>query len=363
MEPLIYWLGLKTVPGVGNRLFLHLIQHFGSPEQVFSASTEELLQAEGVNNRLASAIKGYKIPKKVQQDRALARKNGVRIITFSDPDYPTLLRHIHDPPPVLYVFGRLYADSLNIAIVGSRNATSYGRTVTERLSNALAQRGFTVASGMARGIDSAAHIGALSAGGKTIAVLGCGLGTVYPAENKSLFHRIAKNGAVISEFPFLTPPDAHNFPVRNRIISGLALGTVIVEATHKSGSLITARLAAEQGREIFAVPGSITSFKSMGTHHLIKQGAKLVEHVDDIVEELNMARPIESIDIKEEPAISLTPEEKKIIDELSPYPVHIDKLVQDLSLSAAQVSGLLLQLELKGLVTQSPGKLFAKCEP
>jgi DNA processing protein len=362
MESLVQWLGLKTVPRVGNRLFLHLIQRFGGPENVFSASREELLQVEGVNDRLASLIQGYKIPKEVEQDLALAEKNGVSIITFSDPDYPTLLRHIHDPPPVLYVRGRLHTDSLNIAIVGSRNATSYGRGVTERLSSNLARRGFAVVSGMARGIDAAAHKGALAAGGKTIAVLGCGLDTIYPSENRSLFYRIAESGAVISEFPFLTPPDARNFPVRNRIISGLALGTVIVEATQKSGSLITARLAAEQGREVFAVPGSVTSFKSMGTHRLIKQGAKLVEHVDDIIEELNIARPIPTIGTKEGPVIPLTPEEKKVIDELSPYPVHIDKLVRDLSLSAAQVSSLLLQLELKGLVTQSPGKLFARAE-
>ena len=363
MESCIQWLGLKTVPGVGNRLFLNLIQHFGELAKVFSASRGELLQVEGVNARLVSAIQDYKIPREVEEDLSLAEKNGVRIITFSDPDYPTLLRHIHDPPPVLYVYGSLHPDSLNIAIVGSRNATPYGRTVTEGLSGDLIRRGFTVVSGMARGIDSAAHIGALTAGGKTIAVLGCGLGTIYPAENKKLFHRIAENGAVISEFPFLTSPEAHNFPIRNRIISGLSLGAVIVEATHQSGSLITARLAAEQGREVFAVPGSITSFKSMGTHRLIKQGAKLVEHVDDIVEELNIAQPIPSVHIKEEPTIPLTPEEKRIIDELSPYPVHIDKLVRRLSLSAAHVSGTLLQLELKGLVTQSPGKFFARCKP
>ena len=363
VEALIKWLGLKTVPGVGNRLFLNLIQHFGEPEKVFSASREELLEVEGVNHRLASVIKSYKIPKEVQEDLDLTQKNSVGIITFSDPDYPTLLRHIHDPPPLLYVYGRLHSDSLNIAIVGSRNATSYGNKATERLSGGLARRGFTVVSGMARGIDSAAHIGALAAGGKTIAVLGCGLGTVYPAENKSLFYRIAENGAVISEFRYLTLPEAHNFPVRNRIISGLALGTVIVEATHKSGSLITARLATEQGREVFAVPGSITSFKSMGTHRLIKEGAKLVENVDDIIEELNIARPIPSVATKHEPTISLTKEEKMIIDELSPYPVHIDKLVRRLSFSAAQVASLLLHLELKGAVTQSPGKFFARCEP
>jgi len=363
MESLIQWLGLKSVPGVGNRLFFHLIEHFESPKKVFSAPKVELLKVEGVSDRLVPVIQRYKIPKEVKEDLSLAQKNGVKIITFSDSDYPSLLRHIHDPPPVLYVRGKVHGDSLNIAIVGSRNPTSYGRTVTERLSGDLAQRGFTVVSGMARGIDAAAHIGALATEGKTVAVLGSGMGTIYPAENKSLFYRIAESGAVISEFPFLTPPEAHNFPVRNRIISGLSLGTVIVEATHRSGSLITARLAAEQGREVFAVPGSITSFKSMGTHRLIKQGAKLVEHVEDILEELNLDQPIPSIDTKEKPAIPLTPEEKKILNELSPYPIHIDKLVRNLSLSAAQVSSLLLQLELKGLVTQSPGKLFTRSEP
>lgn len=363
MESLIQWLGLKSVPGVGNRLFLHLIEHFENPKNVFSAPKVELLKVEGVSDRLVPVIQRYKIPKEVKEDLSLAQKDGVKIITFSDSDYPSLLRHIHDPPPVLYVRGKVHGDSLNIAIVGSRNPTSYGRTVTERLSGDLAQRGFTVVSGMARGIDAAAHIGALATEGKTVAVLGSGMGTIYPAENKSLFYRIAESGAVISEFPFLTPPEAHNFPVRNRIISGLSLGTVIVEATHRSGSLITARLAAEQGREVFAVPGSITSFKSMGTHRLIKQGAKLVEHVEDILEELNLDQPIPSIDTKEKPAISLTPEEKKILNELSPYPIHIDKLVRNLSFSAAQVSSLLLQLELKGLVTQSPGKLFTRSEP
>jgi DNA processing protein len=362
MESCIEWLSLKTVPGVGNRLFLNLIQEFGEPNKVFSASRAELLRVEGINDRVVSAIHGYKVPKQVQDDLRLVQKNSVRIITFSDTDYPPLLRHIHDPPPVLYMYGSLHANSLNMAIVGSRNATDYGRKVTERLSGDLSLRGFTLVSGMARGIDSAAHIGALTAGGRTIAVLGCGLGTIYPAENKRLFHRIAENGAVVSEFPYLTLPEAHHFPIRNRIISGMCLGTVIVEATNKSGSLITARLAAEQGREVFAVPGSITSFKSMGTHRLIKQGAKLVEHVYDIIEQLNIAEQKPSVPVKKESNTRLTPDERKVIDELSPYPVHIDKLVRRLSLSAAEVSGLLLQLELKGLVTQSPGKFFTKSE-
>lgn len=360
MQSCIKWLGLKTVPGVGNRLFLNLIEQFGGPEKVFEASREELLQVKGVSDRLSSVIQSYKIPKEVHEDLTLARKNGVAIITFSDTGYPTLLRHIYDPPPVLYVYGGLHPDSLKMAIVGSRNATSYGQTVTERLSGDLSQRGFTVVSGMARGIDSAAHKGALAAGGKTIAVLGCGLGTIYPAENRKLFHRIAENGAVISEFSFVTPPEARNFPVRNRIISGLSLGTVIVEATHQSGSLITARLAAEQGREVFAVPGSVTSFKSMGTHKLIKEGAKLVEHADDIVEELNITQQTPCLPGKDAPTMGLTAEEERVLDALSPYPIHIDSLVRQLSLSAAQIASLLLQLEVKGLVTQTPGKFFAR---
>lgn len=362
MESLVPWLGLKSVPGVGNHLFLHLLQHFGEPEKVFSASRQALLQVDGVGDRLTSVIRGYKIPKEVHEDLALAEKNGIRIITYSDSDYPNLLRHIPDPPPVLYVYGSLRPDSLNIAIVGSRNATPYGRTVTENLSGDLSRRGFTIVSGMARGIDSAAHAGTLAAGGKTIAVLGCGLGTIYPAENRKLFHRIAEDGAVISEFSYTTPPEAHHFPIRNRIISGLSLGTVVVEATHQSGSLITARLAAEQGREVFAVPGSVRSFKSMGTHSLIKQGAKLVEHADDIVEELNIAEEACPGHTGVASTVGLTPAEQKVLDKLSTYPIHIDKLVRELSLSAGEVSGLLLQLELKGLVTQSPGKFFFRGE-
>ena len=315
-----------------------------------------------MSDRLSSVIKGYEIPKEVHEDLTLVEKNGIGMVTFSDGNYPDLLRHIHDPPPVLYVYGKLRSDSLNIAIVGSRHATSYGLTVTEQLSSALSQRGFTIVSGMARGIDSAAHAGTLAAGGRTIAVLGCGLGTIYPAENKTLFHRIAERGAVVSEFSYVTPPDAHHFPIRNRIISGLSLGTVIVEATHQSGSLITARLAAEQGREVFAVPGSVNSFKSMGTHRLIKQGAKLVEHADDIIEELNVSEEPLPEDTSVASHIHLTSTEKKVLDKLSPYPIHIDKLVRDLSFPAGEVSSLLLQLELKGLVTQSPGKFFSRCE-
>jgi DNA processing protein len=363
MATLVDWLSLKAVPGVGNRLFLNLLQHFGDPDKVLSASREELLQVEGVSGRLATNIETHRTPEEVEKDLTQARERGVRIITFSDVDYPQLLRHIHDPPPVLYVQGCVASDTPNIAIVGSRHATPYGREVTERLSADLARCGLTIVSGMAIGIDTAAHTGTISAGGRTIAVLGCGLDTIYPAENRKLFHRIAETGAVITEFSFATPPEAHNFPRRNRVISGLSLGTVIVEATQRSGSLITARLAAEQGREVFAVPGSVASFKSMGTHHLIKQGAKLVEHAQDVMEELNIAPQMSFAEVKDERPVDLTTDEKTILCELSPYPVHIDRLIRRLPLPPAQVSGLLLQLELKGLVTQSPGKFFATCDP
>jgi DNA processing protein len=362
MDEKACWLALKAVRGVGNCLFLRLVKRFGSPENVFRAQKADLLDVEGVGKSVASSIVGYKTSREIIEDFKLVEKHGVRIVTYSDPSYPLLLREIYDPPPFLYVFGNLRCDSMNIAIVGSRNATSYGRMVTTRLSADLATRGLTIVSGMARGIDSAAHGGALSAAGETIAVLGCGLGTVYPSENKKLFEKIRQNGAVISEFPFVASPEAHHFPARNRIISGLSVGTVIVEATHKSGSLITAKLAAEQGREVFAVPGSITSFKSTGTHSLIKQGAKLVEQAKDILEELNLNLDVTPQRRRKGPVVEMTPEEQKVFNRLPPYPTHIDNLVRKLSLPAGELSSLLLHLELKGLATQSPGKLFSRAE-
>ncbi len=237
--------------------------------------------------------------------------------------------------------------------------------MTENLCRDLAVLGHTIISGMARGIDTAAHVGALKGNGRTVAVLGSGLEKIYPAENRKLFHRIAENGAVISEFALQAEPDPHHFPQRNRIISGMAWGTVVVEASRKSGSLITARMAAEQNREVFAVPGSIKSFKSTGTHTLIKQGAKLVEHAQDILEELPPGRgSLQSKHVNQKPAEPaekpvLSPDEAEVLAVLEPYPVHIDDLVRRLTIDAGRLAGLLLQLELKGLIQQSPGKLFA----
>jgi len=365
VENILSWFVLKSVPGIGNHLFKRLIECFNSPENVFKASGKDFLEVKGITPRLITAIKHHKIPDPVKKDFDLVMKKGYKIVTMSDTDYPPLLLQIPDPPPFLYVFGRLKNSFKNIAVVGSRNATEYGISTTRRLCKDLALREMTIVSGMAIGIDSAAHQGALTGKGNTIAVLGSGLEIVYPAENRKLFHRIAEHGAVISEFPLLTEPEPHNFPIRNRIISGISLGTVVVEATKRSGSLITARLAAEQNREVFAIPGSIHSFKSTGTHTLIKQGAKLVEHAQDIMEELSYI--IETPHEKDktgneimERTSQLSSEESLVFEAIGAYPVHIDDLSRKLSMKPGKLSSILLQLELKGIVHQSPGKLFSR---
>jgi len=269
---------------------------------------------------------------------------------------------------VLYCYGDMVGSQCHIAMVGSRKATAYGKTTAKSLAQELAVRGISVVSGMARGIDTAAHLGALEGGGRTVAVLGSGLERVYPAENLKLFERIAENGAVISEFTLDSEPEPHHFPQRNRIISGMSLGTVVVEAAKRSGSLITARLAAEQGREVYAVPGSIHAATAQGTHNLIRQGAKLVENAEDIIEEVapHMAgleeQPQNS---RENPtaaaqpeAFFLTAEEAGLLEAIGPYPVHIDELARRCNQDMGQLTAVLLQLELKGVIGQEPGKLF-----
>jgi DNA processing protein len=370
MEGVLPWFRLKTVPGIGNLIFKRLLDRFQSPEQIFALPKSELLEVEGVSKRLVGAIQSHRIPDWVYQDIEDCQKKGYRIITQASVEYPQLLLQIPDPPPLLYVAGSIDAGAAHIAVVGSRNATGYGKATAKRLSQGLAGHGITIVSGMARGIDTAAHVGALYSGGRTIAVLGSGLDKIYPRENIDLMHRIRNMGAVISEFALGAGPDAHHFPARNRIISGICLGTVIVEATRRSGSLITARLAAEQNREVFAVPGSIQSFKSTGTHTLIKQGAKLVEHVGDILDEL----PGHSLDHHGPHSASVTRSKetddrvtnlagnaRRVYDALSPYPIHLDDLVRSLGMDAGKLSSLLLRLELNGLVKQYPGKLFATC--
>ena len=358
------WLRLRSVPGVGNLIFRRLMDRFGAPTAVFEAPSEDLLTVEGVTPRLISALR-----KHVRTDRSSEREmdKAIRmdchIITQADPRYPALLHQIPDPPPYLYMYGDTGAFPVTIAMVGSRNATSYGLTTTRRLSSELARQGIAVVSGLARGIDTAAHEGALQGGGHTVAVLGSGLAQIYPRENKALCRRIAAQGAVVSEFSLDAGPDPHHFPQRNRIISGMSLGTIVVEATRRSGSLITARMALEQNREIFAVPGSVNSFKSMGTHALIKEGAKLVTHVGDVLEELpplprNPTGRPEAEPARLPDAPGLSDEEQVVYKALSPYPIHVDELTRQVGMDPGRVAGILLTLELQELATQEPGKLF-----
>ncbi|MEW5909447.1 MAG: DNA-processing protein DprA [Thermodesulfobacteriota bacterium] len=369
MESLLPWLVLKNIPGIGNHIYKRLIDQFRSPDRVLAATDEELLSVNGMTGRLVSAIRRHQTPDSIRRELDLTSEKGFDIIPLTDPDFPALLLQIPDPPPYLYLFGSLKLLKNPIAVVGSRNATDYGVLTTRRLSADLATRGITIVSGMAIGIDTAAHQGALSVNGQTVAVLGSGLDYIYPRENKALFYEIAKHGAVVSEFPLKEEPKASNFPQRNRIISGMSLGTVIVEAAKQSGSLITARLAAEQGREVFAVPGSIRSFKSAGTHGLIKQGAKLVEHAGDIIEELSRVMSVEpqpeSVDEPEQPSsdtFALSGEEIKVIHGLEPYPIHIDDLARKVAMDSGKLAAILLKLEIHGIVRQSPGKRFTKIE-
>ncbi len=364
-DRLLPWFVLRSVPGIGNHLFKRLLNRFQSPGAVLNADPGELTETEGISDRLASLIKAHRPTDAVLREMENIIRKQYRIITMKDPDYPGLLLQIPDPPPFLYVSGHPGNCTACIAVVGTRNPTRYGIFVTRQLCRDLAAMNITVVSGMARGIDTAAHTGTLDAGGKTIAVLGSGFERIYPAENMELFHRISASGAVMTEFPLFAGPEPHHFPVRNRIISGISLGTVVVEASRRSGSLITARLAAEQDREVFAVPGNINSFQSAGPHGLIRQGAKLVENARDIADELSHVLRFHMTQdhIRQEDMLEklppLTAEEEKVFKALGPYPVHIDELVRRLYMEPGPVSALLLQLELKGVVAQSPGKMFS----
>jgi DNA processing protein len=369
MEKIIPWLVLKSVPGIGNLMFNRLVADIGSPAAVLQASAHRLSRVSGMTPRLVRAIRGYRCPDWVYMEIERSVKKGFRIITQSSSDYPALLLHIPDPPPLLYSYGTMAGNQCHIAMVGSRKATAYGKINAKSLAGALAAKGIAVVSGMARGIDTAAHIGALESGGRTVAVLGSGLECVYPSENMKLYHRIAESGAVISEFPLDAKPDPHHFPQRNRIISGMALGTVVVEAAERSGSLITARLAADQGREVFAVPGSIHATTAAGTHNLIRQGAKLVESAEDIIEEIApqitvspegpMGPEGATAPCPEAPqANSLTDREARLLEAIGPYPIHIDELARRCNQDIGSLNAILLQLELKGAVVQEPGKFF-----
>lgn len=369
-DVLKYWMALQSIAGIGNVLFPALLERFGSAPAVFDASVSDLKAVEGISKKTASAIADFKGWEKVQAELELIKKYHFNIVTYQDELYPQQLLNVYDRPPYIYVGGTLMKEDVNIAMVGSRVASTYGKYTTEKISRELALKGITVVSGMARGIDSAAHRGAITAHGRTIAILGSGLDVIYPPENKQLFTDIIQNGAVISEFPLGTPPRSSNFPARNRIISGISYGVVIVEAGEKSGSLITARLALEQGREVFAVPGSIDSAGSRGTNKLIKQGAKLTENTDDILEEIlpqieqTMPRKVPSVPaaavVTVEKPESLNAVEQTVLGLISKKRMHIDDLISASGLSSGEMLSVVTMMELRGMLQQHPGKFFSK---
>jgi DNA processing protein len=373
-ENLTYWLALAHIDGLGVRSAHKLMAHFGSPQAAYMASLTEL-ESCGLSAQVAQAIFAQAGMRDAEKELEAATKAGCQLVTLSSDEYPPLLREISDAPLVLYVHGDARLLSRHaVAIVGSRRPTAYGSSVAHRLASDLAQRGLVVVSGLARGIDSASHRGALEAGGKTVAVLGSGIDVIYPRENKSLAKKIMESGAMISEFPLGTGPTPQNFPIRNRIISGLALGVVIVEAAEYSGSLITARLALEQNREVFGVPGNITSAQSFGPNHLIKQGAKLVDQWIDVIEEFPAAIRMQLLPAGEasegEPAApqtpslfetSLSPDQKAVFEALrADEALFVDSVFGSVPLPHPRVLVALLELEMTGLIRQLPGKNFIR---
>jgi DNA processing protein len=355
------WIALRLAPGIGNVAFKNLIDAFETPERILRASAEQLAEIEGLSSKSFDALQNCR--KNPDVERLLEKLAGsdIRIVTFNDSEYPQSLKNIYDPPPFLYVRGKLEPEDCDaIAVVGSRRASDYGLRAAADISRELAAAGLTIISGMAAGIDSAAHRGALASKGRTIAVLGCGADVCYPAENRRLYDEIARTGAIVSEYAPGTEPDSYHFPARNRIISGLARGILVIEAGPKSGSLITARLALEQGRDVFAVPGSIYSYKTKGANQLIRSGAALVESGRDIVEALGMSATVRSERAPVPAPDELDKEARRVYDQLNAEPIHIDRLICETSLPSSQVSAALLELELSGFIQQLPGKHFVR---
>jgi DNA processing protein len=370
------WLKLIRAEGVGPVTFVKLIRHFGSPDRALGASMSELAKVDGIGFKTAERIAATRDKFDSADELALAEKLGVWLVTLDDNRYPPVLKQIYDPPPVLYVKGSLTRqDNLAISIVGSRRCSLYGQEQSTRFAHFLASAGFTICSGMARGIDTLAHQGALAAAGRTIAVQGCGLANIFPPENKKLFELIAESGACISELPLRYEPLAENFPPRNRIIAGLSLGTIVIEAGLNSGALITAKAALDYNREVMAVPGKIDSPLSQGTHKLLKEGARLIESVGDVMEALgyigdqlephasraaaDAAAQAEAplFDIKQ---LKLSAAEQTIHNCLDREPKHVEEIIADAALTPGSVSAGLISLRLKGLIKQLPGSMFVK---
>ncbi|MBM4154149.1 MAG: DNA-protecting protein DprA [Lentisphaerae bacterium] len=364
------YIALNLIDQLGPVRVRALVAHLGSLQAIFEADEASLRGAEGIGRELAASIVARRVEADPAAEEARARALSARLVTPADPDYPAALLKIHDPPLALYVAGDLTPrDRQCIGVVGSRRCTQYGKGVADRLGFQLAKAGFTVVSGLARGIDIAAHEGALKAGGRTIAVLGGALDCLYPAEARPLADRIAKQGAVISEYTLGREPDRTTFPYRNRVISGLSMGVVVVEADRKSGAMITADQAGEQGRQVFAVPGRIDQPSSHGTHHLIRQGAKLVEDVRDILEEFEYLIPPSATasagagtdgspapEAPAAPAFVFGPEEGRVVEALAEGELDVDTLSRRAAVPVAKLGALLIGLEMKRVVRMLPGR-------
>lgn len=360
-EEAFWWLRLLSVPGVGPVRYRALLSRFGTPRAVLEAPVEGLRDVDQVDAGTAAAIAGHRDEAWANAQAEAMARCGARLLTIDQPDYPRLLKRTDDAPSLLFIIGDADLNALPaVAVVGSRLATQYGKATAELLGRELAAAGFLVVSGMARGIDSAAHRGALSAGAATVAVLGCGADVVYPPENRKIRDQIASCGAVISEYPMGEGPLAGHFPNRNRLITGMSLGVVAVEARADSGVFSSVRWAADQGREVFAVPGPISSAASSGTNRLIKHGAKLVQGVNDIIEELGpqLARAGSGGVERQPPPV--TEDEKPVMSLLSDQPVHVDSLARQAERGINDILRVLFDLEMRGLVRQLPGKMYVR---
>ena len=358
MSDLKYWLGFNLVKGIGPAKIQAMLDYFGDLATAWQAA-EAQLERIGIDRRARQALLEARATLDLDQYQARVEEAGYRVLTWDMDHYPRYLREIPAAPPVLYVAGEVQVvDEWAVAVVGTRRLTAYGRQVTRELVAGLARNNVTVVSGLARGIDGIAHKTALEMGGRTIAVLGSGVNCIYPPEHRKLAQQIVteKRGAIISEYALDTPPDAKNFPPRNRIISGLTLGTIVIEAGERSGALITADFALEQNREVFAVPGNITSRASKGTNRLIQQGAKLVTGVTDVLEELNLTMVPQQVAVQM--ALPESAEEAALLRHLSPQPTHVDELSRASGLPSAEVSSTLTMMELKGMVQQVGGMRY-----
>ncbi len=353
------WL-LLNASGLTTARQLQLLEALGSPDEILGATDQRLTEVEGITQAHVKKLRAAQQQIDLTELHQECAEHQSNILTIADESYPALLKEIDDPPPVLFVQGGFTkADELALAVVGTRKCTPYGRTVARELATNLAQRGFTIVSGLAVGIDGEAHEAALEAGGRTIAVLACGADITYPREHRQLREKIAQSGAVITECPFGTPPTRERFPMRNRLISGLSLGTVVVEAPSKSGALITAGLAGEQGREVFAVPGDINSPTSRGCHGLIKDGAQLVEVPEDVVDGLGiMLRAVPAREQRQD--VELHGDEETVYQALSHQPRHADEIAESCEISPAQVTSALMLLEVKGLVRRFAGNTYVR---